>query len=212
MKNAANVEIATDVENSGVSGQMRGSTRQGGPAQKSMGLHRMRMLISALAIAAMSAVWFNVAPASAQEPQQFGDWILRCESRGIDKADICYLHQTINYSKDDVSGMLLDVKIGALGEGRELFALLMLPLGVNFQSGVVLQADAGDPTPVTIQTCTNEGCRSVAPVSTDLLWGFRQGKVLKVGFIPFGGTQVVVVEASLTGFTAAYRMLELKTQ
>ena len=108
--------------------------------------------------------------------------------------------------------MLLDIKIGALSEGKELFALLMLPLGVSFQSGVIIQADSGEQTPVTIQTCTNEGCRSVAPVSNDLLWGFRQGKLLKVGFIPFGGTQAIVVEASLTGFTAAFRALNSKTK
>jgi len=203
MKNNIKAEVAV------VSRKMRRPARRGGTTRNSI---NMRVLISVLAIAAMSAVWFNVAPVSAAESQQFGDWILRCESPGEGQGEICYLHQTINYSKGDVSGMLLDVKIGALGEGNELFALLMLPLGLSFQSGVVIQADAGDPTPVTIQTCTNDGCRSVAPVSNDLLWGFRQGKVLKVGFIPFGGTKTVVVEASLNGFTAAYRMLELKTR
>ena len=70
-----------------------------------------------------------------------------------------------------------------------------------------MQADDGEPTPLTIQTCTNDGCRSVAPVSNDLLWGLRQGERLKVGFVPFGGTQAIVVEVSLTGFTAAYKAL-----
>ena len=106
--------------------------------------------------------------------------------------------------------MLLDIKIGALGEGKELYAIIMLPLGLSFQSGVIMQADGGESTPLTIQTCTNDGCRSVAPVSNDLLWGFREGKVIKVGFIPFGGTQTVVVEASLTGFTAAYKALKAR--
>ena len=89
--------------------------------------------------------------------------------------------------------MLLDVKIGALGEGKQLFALLMLPLGVSFQAGAIIGADAGAPTPLTIQTCTSDGCRAIAAVSNDLLWGFRKGKVLKVGFIPFGGKKTVVV-------------------
>ena len=70
-----------------------------------------------------------------------------------------------------------------------------------------MQPDDGEPTPLTIQTCTKLGCRSVAPIPEDLLWGFRQGKVLKVGFIPFGSKQTMVVEASLTGFTAAYKSL-----
>ena len=73
-----------------------------------------------------------------------------------------------------------------------------------------MQADSGESTPLTIQTCTNDGCRSVAQISDDLLWGFREGKLLKVGFVPFGSTQTVVVEASLTGFTAAYKALNAR--
>ncbi|MDP7344651.1 MAG: invasion associated locus B family protein, partial [Alphaproteobacteria bacterium] len=76
-----------------------------------------------------------------------------------------------------------------------------------FPSGVVVQADAGNPTTLTIQTCTKEGCRSVAQVSDELLRGFRQGKLLKVGFVAFGGTQTVVVDASLAGFTAAFKAM-----
>lgn len=173
--------------------------------------NNMRALIAVLAIAAMSAAWSIGAPvAAAAEPEKFGDWILRCESPGVDKREICYLHQTLNYSKGDVSGVLLDIKIGALGEGRDLFALIMLPLGVSFQAGAIIGADASDPTSLTIQTCTKEGCRSIAKLSNDLLWGFRKGKLLKVGFIPFGGKQTVVVEASLIGFSAAFKALRTR--
>ena len=167
-----------------------------------------RALIAALALAAMSTAWSIAAPAAAAaEPQKFADWIMRCEARGEGQGELCYLHQTLNYSKGNVSGMLLDIKIGALGEGKELYTIMMLPLGLSFQSGVIMQADDGDPTPLTIQTCTNDGCRSVAPVSDGLRWGLRQGERLKVGFVPFNGTQTIVVEASLTGFTAAYKAL-----
>lgn len=76
---------------------------------------------------------------------------------------------------------------------------------------MIVQADSGELTPVTIQTCNNVGCRSVAQVSNDLQWGFRQGKLLRVGFISFGGTHATVVEAALVGFTAAFRALKLKT-
>ncbi len=181
------------------------STALGGVARKTIKLH---VLITALVIAALSTTWSTTAPvAAATEPQQFGDWVLRCEAKGEGQGEVCYIHQTINYSKDDVSGMLLDVKIGAFGEGKELFALIVLPLGLSFQSGVVVQADAGEPTTLTVQTCTKEGCRSVAPVSDELLWGFRQGKLLKVGFVAFGGTQTIVVDASLSGFTAAFKAM-----
>ena len=178
------------------------------PAGAARKIIKIRTLTAALTIAAMSAAWFIAAPAAAAaEPQTFGDWLLRCEARGEGQGELCYLHQTLNYSKGNVSGMLLDIKIGALGEGKELYTIIMLPLGLSFQSGVIMQADGGESTPLTIQTCTNDGCRSVAPVSNDLLRGFREGKVIKVSFMAFGGTQTVVVEASLTGFTAAYKAL-----
>ena len=170
-----------------------------------------RTLIAALALAAMSTAWSIAAPAAAAtEPQKFGDWFVRCEARGEGQGELCYLHQTINYSKGDVSGMLLDIKIGALGEGKELYTIIMLPLGLSLPSGAIMQVDNGESTPLTIQTCTNDGCRSVAPVSDDLLWGFREGELLKVGFVPFGGTKTAVVEVSLTGFTAAYKALKAR--
>ena len=185
-----------------------GRTMPSGAARK---IIKMRTLIAALTIAAMSAAWSIAAPAAAAaEPQKFGDWFLRCEARGEGQGELCYLHQTLNYSKGNVSGVLLDIKIGALGEGKELYTIIMLPLGLSFQSGVIMQADGGESTPLTIQTCTNDGCRSVARISDDLLWGFREGKLLKVGFVPFGSTQTVVVEASLTGFTAAYKALNAR--
>ena len=82
-----------------------------------------RALIAALAIIAVSAAWFATAPtAAAAEAEKFGDWILRCEAREEGQGELCYLHQTINYSKDDVSGMLLDVKIGAFSENEDLYA------------------------------------------------------------------------------------------
>ena len=169
---------------------------------------KMRVLITALAIAAMSAPWTIAAPAAAStEPQKFGDWFVRCEARSEGQGELCYLNQTLNYKRDNVSGRLLDIKIGAFSEGKELFTLIMLPLGLNLESGAIIQADDGETTPLPLQTCTNDGCRSVAPVSKDLLWGFRQGKVLKVGFVPFGSKQPMVVKASLNGFTAAYKTL-----
>ena len=182
-----------------------GRTMPAGVARK---IIKMRTLIAALTIAAIGAPWSIAAPAAAAaEPQKFGDWLLRCEARGEGQGELCYLHQTLNYSKDNVSGTLLDIKIGALGEGKELYAIIMLPLGLNIQSGAIIKADDGEYTPLIIQTCTNEGCRSVGQVSKDLLWGFRQGKVLKVAFVPFRSTKTLVVEASLTGFTAAYKAL-----
>ena len=178
------------------------------PAGVARKVIKLRSLIAALTIAAMSALWSIAAPsAAAAEPQVFGDWLLACEARTDGQGELCYLHQTLTYNKDDVSGKLLDIKIGALGEGTDLYAIMMLPLGLNIPSGVVMQPDDGEPTPLTIQTCTKLGCRSVAPIPEDLLWGFRQGKVLKVGFVPFGSKKTIVVEASLTGFTAAYKTL-----
>ncbi len=188
--------------------ELKEKSRRTVPAGGTLKKNGMRALIVALAVAAMSTTWSIATPtAAATEPQQFGDWILRCEAKGEGQEEICYIHQTINYSKDNVSGMLLDVKIGASGEDKELFAVIMLPLGLSFPSGVIVQADAGNPTTLTIQTCTKEGCRSVAQVSDELLRGFRQGKLLKVGFVAFGGTQTVVVDASLAGFTAAFKAM-----
>ena len=186
-------------------GRKSGRAMLAGVARK---IIKMQTLIAVLTIAVIGAPWPIAAPAPATaEPKKFGDWLLRCEARGEGQGELCYLQQTLKYSKDKVSGILLDIKIGALGKGKELYAIVILPLGLKLQSGAIIKADEGAYSPLIIQTCTNKGCRSVSPVSEDLLWGFRQGKVLKVGFIPFRGGKTMVVEASLTGFTAAYKAM-----
>lgn len=164
-----------------------------------------RTLITALALAAAAAA-LSVA-ASAAEPQKFGDWILRCDSPVEGKGDVCYLNQTINYKKGKVKGRLLDVKIGTVGGGKDFFAVLMLPLGLSLQSGAALQVDDAKQVPLTILTCTKAGCRSQLKMTGELLTGFRKGVKLKIGFIPFRGKRTVVVEASLTGFTSAFKAL-----
>ena len=165
-----------------------------------------RTLIAALALAGTAAA-LSVA-ASAAEPRKFGDWILRCESPAEGKSDVCYLNQTLNMTKGKAKGRLLDVKIGTFGEGKDFFALLMLPLGLNLQAGAALQIDDAKQVPLAIQTCTKAGCRSIVKMTDELLAGFRKGVKLKIGFIPFPGKRTVVVEASLIGFTAAYKALE----
>ena len=122
--------------------------------------------------------------------------------------DVCYLHQKLNYTKGDVSGVLLDVKIGAFGDDDNLYGLFFLPLGIDLTSRAIIGVDAGEPTSLIIQTCVKEGCRSWALISDELLWSFRKGNILKVGFVPFGRTETIVVEAPLKGFTAAFKAME----
>jgi len=57
--------------------------------------------------------------------------------------DVCYLHQKLNYTKGDVSGVLLDVKIGAFGDDDNLYGLFFLPLGIDLTSRAIIGADAG---------------------------------------------------------------------
>lgn len=184
-------------------GQKTGRQMPPGAAPKKT---NRRTLITALVLAGTAAA-LSVA-ASAAEPRKFGDWVLRCESPGKGKSDVCYLNQTLNITKGKVKGRLLDVKIGTFGKGKDVFAVLMLPLGLSLQKGAALQVDDAKQVPLTIQTCTKAGCRSQLKMTDELLAGFRKGTKLKIGFIPFPGKRTVVVEASLTGFTAAYKALE----
>ena len=72
--------------------ELKEKSRRTVPAGGTLKKNGMRALIVALAVAAMSTTWSIATPtAAATEPQQFGDWILRCEAKG-EGQEACETH------------------------------------------------------------------------------------------------------------------------
>ena len=135
------------------------------------------------------------APVEWELKNTFGKWELLCNKGN---ATDCRAVQTQNYSDDTTKGRLLQALL-ATDQGRT-FAVLTLPFGVDLRAGSVIKIDEGAEVKVAYTTCLPDGCQSVVELDDSLQGQLIAGKVMKVGFRPWGGDdKTLVVEVPLDG-------------
>jgi invasion protein IalB len=135
------------------------------------------------------------APVEWELKNTFGKWELLCNKGN---ATDCRAVQTQNYSDDTTKGRLLQALL-ATDQGRT-FAVLTLPFGVDLRAGSVVKIDEGAEVKVAYTTCLPDGCQSVVELDENLQGQLIVGKVMKVGFRPWGGDdKTLVVEVPLDG-------------
>ena len=91
---------------------------------------------------------------------------------------------------------------------RKPYLRMQLPLGVDLRCGMVMRIDKGKETTGTYLRCLNTGCEVNFLMKDNMVVGLKAGRVFRVGFVPLGSEKVLVVEASLKGFTKAFNMLK----
>ena len=128
------------------------------------------------------------APIEWERKNTFGKWELLCNKGN---ATDCRAVQTQNYSDDTTKGRLLQALL-ATDQGRT-FAVLTLPFGVDLRAGSVIKIDEGAEVKVAYTTCLPDGCQSVVELDESLQGQIIAGKVMKVGFRPWGGDDKTLV-------------------
>jgi invasion protein IalB len=135
------------------------------------------------------------APVEWELKNTFGKWELLCNKGN---ASDCRAVQTQNYSDDTTKGRLLQALL-ATDQGRT-FTVLTLPFGVDLRAGAVIKIDEGAEVKTAYTTCLPDGCQSVVELDESLQGQLTAGKVMKVGFRPWGGDEkTLVVEVPLDG-------------
>ncbi|MCO4091030.1 MAG: hypothetical protein HEQ34_03640 [Sphingorhabdus sp.] len=139
------------------------------------------------------------APVEWELKNTFGKWELLCNKGN---ASDCRAVQTQNYSDDTTKGRLLQALLAA-DQGRT-FAVLTLPFGVDLRAGTVIKIDEGVEVKAAYTTCLPDGCQSVVELDENLQGQLIAGKIMKVGFRPWGGDEkTLVVEVPLEGIKEA---------
>jgi len=135
------------------------------------------------------------APPEWELKNTFGKWELLCNKGS---ASDCRAVQTQNYSDDTTKGRLLQALL-ASDQGRT-FAVLTLPFGVDLRAGTVIKIDEAAEVKAVYTTCLPDGCQSVVELDESLQSQLIAGKIMKVGFRPWGGDEkTLVVEVPLDG-------------
>lgn len=151
-------------------------------------------------------------PAAAAAPAAPIEWVL---SSTFDKwgficnkvnAKDCRAVQTQNYDNAETKGRLLQAMVG-VEQGRT-FLTLTLPFGVDLRGGVVARIDENEEVKSVFVTCLPDGCQSILELDAKLLAQFDSGKIMKVGFRPWGGENTLVVDVPLDGAKAAIAALK----
>ncbi len=106
------------------------------------------------------------------------------------------LSLTVIYATDAKSGK------------RTPFMSIQMPLGVDLRAGAVFRVDKGKEIHVPYLRCTNDGCDASYRLDSGFIKLLKAGKIFYVGVRPWGDSKSSVFEASLKGFTKAFKALK----
>lgn len=156
-------------------------------------------------------------PALAQETQQaagaqpeqvlkstHGAWEIYC----LKGTETCGM-QHVGKTADDKRALVITVErlAGVTADGKSVAAALTVrtPLGTLIPYGVRVKIDDGEVHPVNLVRCVPNSCLARAPLTEQDVALFKQGSQATFGFFL---TEEVLVNVSLSGFTAAYESLK----
>ncbi len=149
----------------------------------------------------------QAAPAAPIEwvlNKTFEKWGLICNKAN---AKDCRAVQTQNYDNAATKGRLLQAVVSV--ERDRTFLILTLPFGVDLRGGLVARIDENEEVKSVFMTCLPDGCQSIIELDAKLLSQFVSGKLMKVGFRPWGGENTLVVDVPLEGAKEAVAALKL---
>jgi invasion protein IalB len=152
----------------------------------------------------------GAAPSAAQggAPKQVlaathGDWEIQC----LEGTETCAMQQ-VGETPEGKRALLVTIQrlAGVQAEGREVPAAVTVntPAGVLIPYGVRVRVDDGNTAQVPLLRCLADNCVARAPMSAEAVAELKRGG--KATFAIFLEEEVLV-DVSLSGFTAAYDAL-----
>jgi invasion protein IalB len=117
------------------------------------------------------------APALAQAPAppqvstaNFGDWVLRCESRA-EAPRACEILQSL---QDQRRQPVAQFAFGRAQRGQPMRLIVLIPANITVAAPMLIQLpDRNAPIPVTLRACGPRGCVAEAEVNTAQLGRLR---------------------------------------
>ncbi len=148
------------------------------------------------------------ADAPAEEAPQVtvtehGDWEVRCETTSGN----CFMYQL---ARNGAGNPVAEIRIVRLPDQGEAAAgvTVITPLGSLLSEGLVLQVDDAEARQYPFNWCVRSGCFSQFGMTAAEVTAMRAGTVARLRIVAVSAPdQPVILEVSLTGFTAAHNAL-----
>lgn len=137
------------------------------------------------------------------EITEFSDWELRCETASGN----CFMYQLANNSAGNPVAELRLVSLPGEAEASAGVTVIT-PLGTLLPEGLVLQVDENTARQYPFGWCTRSGCFSRFGLTADEIGSMQRGNVARLRIVSVSAPdQPVILNVSLSGFTAAYNAL-----
>lgn len=135
--------------------------------------------------------------------ETFEDWQLKCFRTGTDE-DLCQMYQLLT---EEGGNPVAEFSLYRLANAGNVVAgaTIAAPLGTLLTEEIKLSVDGGRPKSYTFSFCTMGGCFARIGLTQPDVDALKRGAVATLEIVPAQAPdQIVQIEASLAGFTAAY--------
>ncbi|MDG1430629.1 MAG: invasion associated locus B family protein [Paracoccaceae bacterium] len=136
--------------------------------------------------------------------ETFTDWKLRCQ-KDLDANDFCQLHQLLAGANGGTVAQISFFNLTSTDSAAVTGANITVPLETALSEGVKLKIDDKQAKAYPFTYCDSVGCHArLGFTAVELKW-LQDGSSVKMATVPYRGSrEPVVVEISLSGFTAGY--------
>lgn len=141
-----------------------------------------------------------------------GAWEIRCIRAAEGEPEPCQLYQLL---VDESDNPVAEMNIFDVPDEGQLIAgaTVVTPLDTLLPPGIRLRIDEGPAVEYPFAFCQPVGCFARLGLTTDDVDALRAGGAAQVSMVPLPAPdQVVELEASLSGFTAAFAALEVRNE
>jgi len=142
------------------------------------------------------------------EREVFGDWALRCVKAEEGLPDQCNLYQLLN---NDEGISVAEVSFFRLPEGQRAVAgaTVVVPLETLLTQQLTIAVDGQNARRYPFTFCNRAGCVARLGFTQEEVDEFKRGNNASVRLVPAAAPgEEVVLQLSLTGFTAAFTSTE----
>ena len=161
-------------------------------------------LLAAAALTSLSTGAFaqDATPGTVYVAETNRDWQVRC-MQVSEGTEPCQMYQLI----EDPNGTpVAEISIFPLAPGGEAVAgaTFVAPLGTLLPEGVAIMVDDGAPRAYVFDHCTPDGCVARLGFTQAELDQFKAGSAAKIRLVSVNRAEPIIIEMSLSGFTASF--------
>ena len=138
------------------------------------------------------------------EREVFSDWTLRCLRTPEDEVDPCQIYQLLMDADDNA---VAEISMIPLAGGQAAAgATIVAPLETLLTEQITMRVDGGTARRFQFSFCNQGGCVARVGFTAEDVDLFRAGNAATLRIVPAAAPdQEVVLDLSLSGFTAAFQ-------